>query len=216
MANTGWNRLAKCSSVFLATRTRLAHLGQDDVTIVDERDGYFVFLEIPVKAGATAHQFVNFPRDLNSAETSSHDNEAQMPAAPLAVICYLGLFHLAHDVLAQVDGIAHHLETEGMLGHSGGNAEITLRSTGNHDVVVRQSTQGAAAIFEFDFGGSQVDSVHALRPARHSGKHLAQRCGCRIYVYGRSGDVREKWVKYHMVFAIEQDNLALGRSKLPL
>lgn len=101
-----------------------------------------------VKAAAAANQFVDFSRDFDAAEARSHDNEAEIPAPPLGIAGSLGLFHLTYNVLAQVYGIAHNLEGEGMLGHSRDDAQVAFGAAGNHHVIVVQAVEHAPAVVE--------------------------------------------------------------------
>jgi hypothetical protein len=58
---------------------------------------------------------------------------------------------LPDDLLAKLDSVAHDLEGEGVVAHSGDDAEIAFRSTGDDDMAVVQVRQGAVAIVELNF-----------------------------------------------------------------
>jgi hypothetical protein len=45
-------------------------------------------------------------------------------------------------------------------------------------------------------------------------EYLTQRGGGRVRINGGSGDIRQKRMKHHMVFAAEQKNLTLGIAQL--
>jgi hypothetical protein len=124
------------------------------------------------------------------------------------------LLHLSDDVLAELDGIAHDFEGEGVLGHAWNDAEVALGATGDDEVVVVEASEGAVAVVKFNLGGLQVDPLHALGTAANAWEHLAKRgCGC-IAVDGGSGDIGEQRMKDHVVLAIEEENFTLGWAQL--
>jgi hypothetical protein len=54
--------------------------------------------------------------------------------------------------------------------------------------------------------------LHPFGAALDAGQHLAQWGGGCVRVDGSSGYVREEGMKDHVVFAIEEKNVALGRA----
>src|SRR5208283_761962 len=122
--------------------------GQDVVLGMNQRDHHVVLAKVMVKARAAANQFVDFSRDFNATEARSHDNEAEMPALALRIAGGLGMFHLTDNVLAQVYGIAHNLEGEGMLGHPRDDAQVAFSAAGNYHVIVVQAVEHAAAVLK--------------------------------------------------------------------
>jgi hypothetical protein len=60
----------------------------------------------------------------------------------------------------------------------------------------------------------QVYALHTLGATFDPREHLAQRGGRCIHVDGSARDVREEGMKNHVVFLIEQTNLALGSAQL--
>lgn len=92
------------------------------------------------------------------------------------------MFHLTDDVLAEVDGIAHDLEGEGVLSHAGNDAEVAVRAAGDDHMVVVEAGETAVAIVIFDLGGGEVDSLHAFGAATDAGEHLAERGGGRVNI----------------------------------
>src|SRR6266446_8312584 len=117
---------------------------------MDQRDDNILLFEGPVKAGAAANQLIDFSSDFDAAEACSHHNKAQMPALAVRVGRCFGLLHLPHDVLAKINGVAHDLEGKSMLGHPGDNAQVTLRSAGDYDLIIVQTLERAGPIVKFD------------------------------------------------------------------
>src|SRR5208282_1893226 len=116
----------------------------------------------------------DFAADLDTAETGAHDDEMEKPAAAFRIVGGFGTFHLTDDMLAEIDGIAHDFEGEGVLGHAGDDAEVAIRTAGDDHMVVVQAGQSAVAIVIYDLGGGQVDSLYALGAAADAGEHLAE------------------------------------------
>jgi len=85
---------------------------------MDERDGDIVPAKIAVKACAAADEFIDFPGDLDAAETPSDDDEMEVPAPPIPSGRSLGLFHMTYQMLAKIDPIAHDLKGKSVIGHS--------------------------------------------------------------------------------------------------
>jgi hypothetical protein len=94
------------------------------LTMYHSHDNIF-FSEAAVEAGAAANKFIEF----------AHNNEVDERTAALGIASGFGLFHSTDDVLAKVDGVAHDLERESMLGHARDDAEVAVRSTRDNQVV---------------------------------------------------------------------------------
>src|SRR4029077_15773021 len=153
---------------------------------MDQRDDNILLFEVPVKARAAANQLIDFSGDLNAAEACSHDNEAEMSAPPIGIAGSFSLFHLTHDMLSKVNGIAHDLEGERMLGHSGDDTEVAFRSAGDHHVIVVQASEHSGPIVKFDLRGGKIDPLNAFGTATNTREHLAQRCCGRVRIDGGS------------------------------
>jgi hypothetical protein len=179
------------------------HFGQNLVLGMYERDTDIVFAEIAVEAGAAANELIDFAGDFDTAETGSHDDEAEMPTTEIRISSGFGEFHLMDDVLAKIDGVAHDFEGEGVIAHSGYDSEIAFRAAGNDDMIVVQAYEGSVAIVELDFRGGKVYSLHALGTATYARKHLAERGGGGVGIDGGSSNVGEERMKDHMVLAVE-------------
>src|SRR5258708_1246798 len=99
---------------------------------MDQSHRPVLFSEIWIKARAAPNEFIYFPGSLNTADPRSHHDEIKVPFLPRWVGRSLGLFHLPHDLLAKLDGIAHYLESERMLSHSRDYSQIAFSATCNH------------------------------------------------------------------------------------
>ena len=95
-----------------------------------------------------------------------------MPSAEIGISGGFGGFHLADDLLAKLDSVAHDFEGEGVVAHSGDDAEIAFRATGDDNMVVVQARQRAIAIVELNFRRGKIYPLHALGPALDTGEHL--------------------------------------------
>jgi hypothetical protein len=144
-------------------------LGQDLVLRMDHGYDDIFFAEIAVKASAATNKLVQFARHFNPAEAGAHDDEMEKLAASLGIGGCFGVFQLTDDVLPKVDGIAHDLESESVLGHAWNDAEIAVRTTGKDQMVVVQVRPNAVALVIFNFGAGQVDSFHPLGTAANAG-----------------------------------------------
>jgi hypothetical protein len=118
---------------------------------MDQADDNIFLVEISVKAGAAADKFIDFAGDFYAAETCPHDDEAEMPSAENGIGGGFGGFHLADDLLAKGDSVAHDFEGEGMIGHSGDDGEIAFRATGDDDMVVLQARQHSVVTVDLNF-----------------------------------------------------------------
>jgi hypothetical protein len=107
------------------------------------------------------------------------------------------------DVLSEVDGVVHDLESESVLRHAWDDAEVAVRSTGEDHMVVVQARPDAVALVIFNLGSGQIDSFHALGTAADTREHLAKRCGGCVYIDGGSRDIGEQRMKNHVVLAVE-------------
>jgi hypothetical protein len=117
---------------------------------VYQRDNDIAFPKVPVEARAAADKFIDFSGDFDAAEARSHDGETEVPAAALWIRRGLGLFHLTHDMLAKINRIAHDLEWERVLDHSGDNSQVAFGTASNDHVVVLHAGRGAIPILEFN------------------------------------------------------------------
>jgi hypothetical protein len=81
-------------------------------------------------------------------------------------------------------------------------------------MVVMQARQRAVYVVEFNFRRAQIDPLHTLGAAGDTGQHLTERGCCCVWIYGGSSDIREERMKYHVVFATEEKNVALGCAQL--
>lgn len=77
-----------------------------------------------------------------------------------------------------------------------------------------QARQPATGRIEFDLRCGEVNSLNPLGATLDSRKHLSQRSNSCVGVNRSSSDIRQEGMKYHVVFAIEQQNLALGTAQL--
>ena len=118
---------------------RGCYFGQDLVLRVDHRDRDIFFTKVPVEPRAAANELVDLAGNFDTTETSAYDDEAEVPPAAVWIARGLGIFHLLHDVLAKIDGVAHDLKREGVIGHSRNNSEIAFRAAGEDYVVVVQA-----------------------------------------------------------------------------
>jgi hypothetical protein len=182
---------------------RGGHFGQYLVLRMDHGHYDILFPEIAVEAGAAANQFVEFAGDFDPAEPGPHDDEMEKPAASLGIGGCFGAFHLMDDVLSEVDGVVHDLESESVLRHAWDDAEVAVRSTGEDHMVVVQARPDAVALVIFNLGSGQIDSFHALGTAADTREHLAKGCGGCVYIDGGSRDIGEQRMKNHVVLAVE-------------
>ena len=144
------------------------YFGQDLVLGMNQADNHIFLAEILIKAGAAADKFIDFAGDFHPAEAGTHDDKAEMPSAEIGIRGGFGGFHLADDLLAKLDGVAHDLEGEGVVAHSGDDAEIGLRATGDDDMIVVQARQRAVAIVEPAQSSEDERSILCTRSVRHS------------------------------------------------
>lgn len=187
---------------------------QDLVLGMDHGHDDIFFAEVAVEAGAAANEFVEFAGNFNATETGAHDDEMEIRAATLGIAGGFGLFHLTDDVLAEVDGVAHDLEGESVLGHAGDDAEVAVRATSDGQVIVVQTRQDPVPIVILNLGSSQIDPLDALGAATYAGKHLAERSGGGVDIDGSSRDIREQGMKNHVVLAVEEENFTVRRAQL--
>ena len=127
------------------------YFGQDLVLGMNQADNHIFLAEILIKARAASYKFIDFASDFHAAEAGTHDDEAEMPTAEIWISSGLGALDLADDLLAKLDSVAHDLEGEGVVGHSGDDTEIAFRATGDDNMVVVQARQRAVAIVELNF-----------------------------------------------------------------
>jgi hypothetical protein len=128
-----------------------------------------IFLaEILIKASAASDKFIDFAGDFHAAEAGTHDDEAEMPSAEIGISGGFGGFHLADDLLAKLDSVAHDLEGEGVVAHSGDDAEIAFRATGDDNMIVVQARQRAVAIVN-SISEEERFILHTLGPALDTG-----------------------------------------------
>jgi hypothetical protein len=118
---------------------------------MNQADNHIFLAEVLIKAGAASDKFIDFAGDFHAAEAGTHDDEAEMPSAEIGISGGFGGFHVADDLLAKLDSVAHDLEGEGVVAHSGDDAEIAFRATGDDNMVVVQARQRAVAIVELNF-----------------------------------------------------------------
>src|SRR5258708_27695984 len=115
---------------------------------MNQADNHIFLAEIFIKASAASDKFIDFAGDFHSAEAGTHDDEAEMPSAEIGISGGFGGFHLADDLLAELDSVAHDLEGGGVVAHSGDDAGISFRATGNDNIVGKPARQSPLAIVE--------------------------------------------------------------------
>jgi len=177
---------------------------------VDERDGDIFLPKIVVEAGTAADEFVDFTGNFNSAETGADNNEIQIVAAAIGIRGSFGFLHLKDDMLAEINGVAHDFESKSVFGHAGNDAEVAVGTAGDDDVIEVESSEGTIFVLVRNFTGVKIDSLYALGAAVYAGEHLAERGGGSVGVDRGAGDIGEKRMKDHVIFAIEEQNFAVG------
>src|SRR5262249_33814465 len=145
--------------------------------------------KVAVEAAAAANQLIDFSGKLYAAEASSDNDEAKVPAPLIRISGGLGMLHLMDYMLAKFNGIPHNLEAKCMVGHSRDNAQVTLGTTGNHDMVVVQARQCTGSIVKFNLRRAKINSLNSLRATPDTRKHLAQGGGSGIRIDGSSRDI---------------------------
>jgi hypothetical protein len=178
---------------------------------MDQSDADIFFVEIPVEASAAPDELVDFSGNLYAAEACSNDDETQIPPAQLQSAAGLRIFHLADNVLTEIDRVAHDLEREGMFAHARNNAQVALCAARNHNMVISRPNQRSPAVIKLKFTCSQIYAMYTLRAATDTRKHLTERRSGGVGINRGAGDVCEERVKDHVVFAAEDHNFAFGR-----
>src|SRR5208282_580081 len=101
-----------------------------------------------------------------------------------------------------------------MFGHARNDAEVAVGTAGDDDVVEVERSEGTVFVLVGNFTGFKIDSLYALGAAAYAGKHLAEGGGGGVGVDGGSGDVGEKRMKDHVIFAIEEENFTVRGAEL--
>src|SRR5215469_11632636 len=99
---------------------------------MDNRDDYVLPAKVAVEPAAASNQLIDFTGKLYTAEPGTDNDEAEVPLPAIGVGSGFGMFHLMDDMLTQLNGIAHDLETKRMIGHSGDDAQVALGTARNH------------------------------------------------------------------------------------
>jgi hypothetical protein len=153
---------------------------------------------------------------LDARVPAAHEGEGQRPRADLRVVGGTGGVEPGEHVVAQVDGLAHVLEPDTVLGQPGDRQRPGHRARRHHQDVVGQVERLALA------GGDAGPLLGVGQPGHRPGDHPAPVQGAAQgdhhvpRLHGARGGLGQEGLVGHVRLRVDDDDLRPAPGELPL